>query len=145
VLLSAASLDMTACVSDPRFVEGVRLFNQREFFACHDELEEVWSETLGEDRRFCQGLIHAAVALHHFEEGNLGGARKMYASTRRYLQPYVPEHAGIDLQTFLERFEVCFADLCTGDGEYPHGVSLDLERVPRITLNTATASTEVPT
>lgn len=131
--------------SDPRFLEGVRLFNEREFFACHDELEEVWSETLGEDREFYQGLIHAAVALHHFEEGNLGGARKMCASTRRYLQPYAPAHAGVDLKTFLEQFEACFADLCTGNGEYPHGVCLDPARIPTILLHTSRADTEVPT
>jgi uncharacterized protein len=136
---------MTACVSDPRFVEGVRLFNEREFFACHDELEEVWSETLGADREFYQGLIHAAVALHHFEEGNLGGARKMSESTRRYLQPYAPAHGGIDLEAFLQRFDACFADLYTAEGAYPHGVMLDPERVPTITLNTASARTEVPT
>lgn len=130
---------------DPRFVEGVRLFNEREFFACHDELEEVWSETLGDDRQFYQGLIHAAVALHHFEEGNLGGARKMSASTRRYLQPYAPAHAGIDLATFLDQFEACFSDLRSADGAYPHGVSLDPDRIPTITLITASASTEVPT
>jgi uncharacterized protein len=134
-----------ACECDPRFVEGVRLFNQRDFFACHDQLEEVWGETLGEDREFFQGLIHAAVALHHFEEGNLGGARKMYASTRRYLQPYVPTHCGIDLDDFLQQFEACFAELCAKHDGYPHGVTLDLERIPTITLNTASASTEVPT
>lgn len=134
-----------ACECDPRFVEGVRLFNEREFFACHDELEEVWNETLGPDREFYQGLIHAAVALHHFEEGNLGGARKMYSSTRRYLQPYAPAHAGVDLETFLDQFHACFSDLCTGDGVYPHGVRLDPDRIPTITLNTESARTEVPT
>jgi len=130
---------------DPRFLEGIRLFNEREFFACHDELEEVWSETLGTDREFYQVLIHAAVALHHFEEGNLGGARKMGASTRRYLQPYAPAHAGVDLMTFLEQFEACFAELCKADGGYPHGVCLDPDRIPTLTLNTASARTEVPT
>lgn len=128
-----------------RFVEAIRLFNQREFFACHDELEDLWGETLGEDRRFYQGLIHAAVALHHFEEGNLGGARKMYGSSCRYLQPYAPEHAGIDLDLFLQQLQDCFADLLGTGGEYPHGVTLQPDLVPSITLPTDRASTEVPT
>ena len=134
-----------ACECDPRLVEGVRLFNQREFFACHDELEELWSDTLGVDRRFYQGLIHAAVALHHFEEGNLGGARRMSISTRRYLQPYSPQHHGIDVEAFLRQFAACVAELDTSDGGYPQGVSLDFDRIPTITLNTASARTEVPT
>lgn len=90
---------------------AVRLFNAGEYFECHDVLEEVWSETLTDERTFYQGLIHAAVALHHFEEANLGGARKMYLSARRYLDPFTPVHGGLDLAAFLDRLETCFADL----------------------------------
>ncbi|MGH7129676.1 MAG: DUF309 domain-containing protein, partial [Planctomycetaceae bacterium] len=86
---------------DPRYLEGVRLFNEREFFECHDVLEVLWSDTLGEDREFYQGLIHAAVALFHFETGNFGGARKMSLSAGRYLEPYRPRHLGLDLEGFL--------------------------------------------
>ena len=134
---------------DSRYLAGIRLFNAREFFACHDELEEVWGETLGADRQFYQGLIHAAVALHHFEEGNLGGARKMYGSARKYLEPYVPSHKGIDLDAFLVRLKECFADLLIATGEYPAGVTLDRDRIPTISLQpqlpSHAASMEVPT
>ena len=119
---------------DPRFLEGVRLFNEREFFASHDEWEEVWSETLGEDREFYQGLIHAAVALHHFEERNFTGARKMYESTRRYLLPYAPTHCGVDLETFLTALRDCFAPLLVSSHDYPTDAALDSSRIPRIKL-----------
>jgi uncharacterized protein len=130
---------------DPHFLAGIRLFNEREFFACHDELEEVWGATLGDEREFYQGLIHVAVALHHFEEGNLGGARKMYGSARRYLQPYAPQHAGIDLDLFLAELKDCFAELLGSTGEYPTGVTLDADRIPTISLGLSFVSTEVPT
>lgn len=134
----------------PRYLAGIRLFNEREFFACHDELEEVWGETLGAEREFYQGLIHAAVALHHFEEGNLGGARKMYGSARRYLEPYAPQHGGIDLGRFLTELNDCFADLLVNTGQYPTGVALDPDRIPTISLRVSSlrpnsVSTEVPT
>ena len=61
-----------------KYVEGIRLFNEEEFFECHDVLEELWAETLGEDKKFLQGLIQASVALFHFGNENLGGARKLY-------------------------------------------------------------------
>ena len=121
---------------DSRFLEGVRLFNEREFFACHDVLEELWGETLGRDRAFYQGLIHAAVALFHFEGGNLGGARKMYESARRYLQPYGPVHLGLNLTAFLDDLQACFADLLIATHEYPHGVTLDAGRIPTIQFMT---------
>ena len=84
-------------MDDPRFPQAIELFNAEEFFACHDVLEEIWSETLDEDRNFYQGLIHAAVALFHFTEGNLGGARKMCSSAMAYLSGYAGVHRQIDL------------------------------------------------
>jgi predicted metal-dependent hydrolase len=123
---------------DSRFLEGVRLFNEREYFACHDVLEELWGETFGRDRAFYQGLIHAAVALFHFEGGNLGGARKMYESARRYLQPYGSSHLGLNLTAFLDDLQACFADLLIATNTYPHGVILEAGRIPTIQFMTVT-------
>ena len=77
--------------------EAVWLFNEREYFACHDVLEELWGETLGEDRDFYQGLLHAAVSLFHLSEGNPAGARKMHASSLRYLADYGSWFQGANL------------------------------------------------
>lgn len=112
------------------YLEGIRLFNERQFFECHDVLEELWDETLGDEKQFYQGLIHAAVALFHFETGNLGGARKMYDSTRRYLLPYTPRYAGIDLDRFLDDFRHCFRELLESGPEYPFHVKLRDDRIP---------------
>ena len=117
-----------------QFLEGVSLFNAEEFFACHDVLEEIWSETLGPERDFYQGLIQAAVALFHFTEGNLGGARKMYASSRRYLAPYPVVYYGIDLATFLADYERCFAELMQASGDYPAGLTANPDLIPRLRL-----------
>lgn len=118
-----------------RYLEGIRLFNAREFFECHDVLEDLWTETLGEEREFYQGLIQAAVALFHFETGNLGGARKMYVSARRYLEPYRPRYAGVDLEKFLADFKHCFQPLLDAGNVYPHGLELDEDCIPSIVLS----------
>lgn len=115
-----------------RYVEGIRLFNAGEYFQCHDVLEELWTETLGAERGFYQGLIQAAVALFHFENGNLGGARKMYHSARKYLEPYRPAYRGIDLDKLLTDMKQCFQELLDAGNVYPAGVELNGERVPRI-------------
>ena len=60
-----------------KYLEGIRLFNEQEFFECHEVLEELWSETLGDEKKFYQGLIQAAVALFHFGNENLGGAQTL--------------------------------------------------------------------
>jgi len=114
---------------DPRLDEAARLFNAREFFACHDVLEEVWNESLGPERNLYQGLIHTAVALFHFSEGNLGGARKMYDSAVRYLTAFLPRSSPFDLPQLLADLKVAFAPLLSAR-EYPAGLTLQDELIP---------------
>ncbi|MCA9081511.1 MAG: DUF309 domain-containing protein [Planctomycetaceae bacterium] len=111
---------------------AIELFNQQEFFACHDVLEEVWSETLDESREFYQGLIHVAVALFHFTEGNLGGARKMYHSAMRYLEPFGDESQGVNLAQLRDDFTRCCAPLLEHDHGYPVGAVADPALIPCI-------------
>jgi predicted metal-dependent hydrolase len=119
-----------------RLREGIRLFNEGEFYACHDVLEEVWGDTLGPEKEFYQGLIHAAVALFHFEGGNLGGARRMYGSACAYLGRYGDAFLGVDLRRLRFDLEACFAELNAADDRdgYPSHIVLDDERIPRIRM-----------
>ena len=117
---------------DPRLAEAIQLFNDREFFACHDVLEDLWGGTLGEKRQCYQGWIHAAVALFHFGEGNLGGARKMYGSACRYLTPFRPVCESVDLERFLTDFQRCFKELASPHDRYPSDIKLDEALIPSI-------------
>jgi len=94
--------------------EAARLFNEREYFDCHDVLEELWGDTLGEDRDFYQGLLHAAVSLFHLSEGNPAGARKMYASSLRYLAAYGSSFGGLNLDRLRADLMACFEPLRGG-------------------------------
>jgi predicted metal-dependent hydrolase len=118
-----------------KYLEGIRLFNEQEFFECHEVLEELWSETLGEEKKFYQGLIQAAVALFHFGNENLGGARKLYESSRLNLERYGLFYQGLDLQKFHADMKTCFLELLEATQTYPAGVELLEERIPTIELN----------
>ena len=118
-----------------KYLEGIRLFNEREFFECHEVLEDLWQETLGPERKFYQGLIQAAVALFHFGNENLGGARKLYQSTEKNLAPYRPYFSGLDLEKFMGDMKFCFQHLLEASETYPSGVELDDERIPTIELS----------
>ena len=121
---------------DERYLEGIRLFNEHEFFECHDVLEDLWNDILGTEREFYQGLIHAAVCCFHFENENLGGARKMYVSCRAYLTPYGPRFMGVNIEQFLDELSICFHELRTAAaGQYPTGLKLNPQLVPTITVD----------
>ena len=93
---------------DPRYLAGVLLFNAQDYFEAHEVWEDLWAESHGEERRFYQGLIQAAVGLCHFGNGNLGGAVKLYRSSGDYLERCGSPLLGLDVAAFRERMERCF-------------------------------------
>lgn len=112
--------------------DGLRLFNEEDFFECHEVFEELWSESQGEQKRFLQGLIQAAVALFHFGNENFGGAKKLYISATQKLDPIGQQYMGIDLAGFLSDFRVCFQELLDNTEAYPTTVFIRDELVPKI-------------
>lgn len=59
---------------------AIRQFNNREWYECHETLEEMWGGSQGELRAFLQGTLRVAVALHHWRNGNLCGSLKLLDS-----------------------------------------------------------------
>jgi predicted metal-dependent hydrolase len=122
---------------DPRYLAGVVLFNQHEFFDAHEVWESLWlSADVGEDRRFIQGLIQAAVGLYHFGTGNSRGARKLYHTARAYMEAYPSPYLGLDHALFWSEMHRCFEELLNSD-ESMGGVELDGSRIPTIALEPA--------
>lgn len=119
-----------------QYREGIRLFNEEDFFECHEVLEELWAETLGEPKKFIQGLIQAAVGLFHFGNENFGGAKKLYVSASEKLKPFGDEYWGIDLRRFLDDYKTCFQELLDNTESYPTTVQLRDELVPKIYATT---------
>ncbi len=118
---------------DPRYLEGIRYFNDCEFFEAHEVWEDLWADVQGEPRKFYQGLIQAAVCLHHFGNGNIRGARKLFHSSRKYLEPYGPSYLGMDVERFLEQMAHCCAEVVASDEEFPN-LEIDPEKIPEIHL-----------
>ena len=72
--------------------------------------------------------------MHHFGNGNIRGARKLYQSSRSYLEPYRPAHMGLDLEHFFAQFENCFTEVLASTEEFP-SIEIDPERIPEIHLD----------
>jgi predicted metal-dependent hydrolase len=124
---------------DSLYQLGIRYFNDCEFFEAHETWEELWTEYRGPARRYYQGLIQAAVALHHFGNGNIRGAKKVYATSRNYLEEYRPAYQGLDLDSFLAQYERCFKPVLESTEEFPR-IDIDPELIPEIHLDPALAS-----
>ena len=109
---------------------AIELFDAGEYHAAHELLDELWESTQGRDADFYKGLIQAAICLHHWQNGNRDGARKLYSGHRRYLAAYLPAHRGIDVAGLLAAMQAALEPLLrAGPGDAP---PLDAERRPRI-------------
>lgn len=111
--------------SDPRFLEAVNLFNQAEWYACHDGFEELWHETLGPERPVLQGILQIAVAHLHLDRGNIRGATVLLGEGLGRLSRCGDEALGLDLKGLRQTTEKRLAAL-------QHGRSL--EGIPQPSL-----------
>ena len=83
--------------ADPRFQQGVELFNAGEWYAAHDLFEELWHETADPERRSLQGILQVAVAQLHLQRGNRRGATILFGEALgRLKRPGTPDF-GLDL------------------------------------------------
>lgn len=90
-----------SCNAPPpdELLQGIAEFNAGEWFACHETLEELWAGERRSVRNLYQGMLHVAVALHHWRGGNYGGACRLLESGARMLEQVSPACQGVDTAT----------------------------------------------
>jgi predicted metal-dependent hydrolase len=107
-------VDMTLLASE-KYQLGIWHFNAREFYDAHEVWEDVWRESHGMEKRFLQGLIQAAVALHHHSTGNVVGACSLVERARRNLAGCPAEFGGIRVAELLVALGEWRAALVSGE------------------------------
>jgi uncharacterized protein len=103
-----------------KYQMGIRHFNAREFYDAHEVWEDVWREAHGMEKRFLQGLIQAAVALHHQSTGNVVGACSLMARARRNLAACPEEFGGIRVGELLAALGEWRAAIVSGESAPGH-------------------------
>ncbi|MFX0560222.1 DUF309 domain-containing protein [Tepidibacillus infernus] len=85
------------------YYQFFKKFNEGEYYECHDLLEEIWM--IDKQNKFLQGLLQVAVAIYHFQTGNISGSRLLFHSAYKYLQPYRPKYWDLDLEPVIAYIE----------------------------------------
>jgi hypothetical protein len=81
----------------PKVLEGLKLFNKKQFFESHEELEDAWRAEKGAIRYLYQGVLQAAVTYLHITRGNYEGAVKLYGRCMKLLMDYPDVCRGIQV------------------------------------------------
>ena len=79
------------------FEDGIRLFNDTEFWHAHEAWEELWLEAEDDDMvQFYQGLIQLAAAYHHMKRGTFRGAVRLFDAALGRLAPFPADYHDLD-------------------------------------------------
>jgi predicted metal-dependent hydrolase len=101
-------------VSETSRRRGIELFNAREFFECHEVLEDLWRPSRGEERFFLQALIHYAVGFYHHQRGNAVGADLQLRKGLRKLAGYLPVYQGVDTARLYREGQAALETILSG-------------------------------
>lgn len=100
ITLDAEAGGLGAAVIAPAFAVYLGDFAADRFFEAHEALEGLWWAR--DSDPFLQGLILFAAAYVKLQRGSAAGALKHFTAVGRYLQPYAPQWAGIDVAALLQ-------------------------------------------
>ena len=117
---------------DPRFKKGLELFNEGEYFECHEVIEDLWLETDPKDphRDLYKGVIQAAAAIYQFDRGILSGAIGLFETSIKYLSRYEPKALGLRVTPLIKELKVCFKPLEAWDRKKK--IPLNTKLIPKL-------------
>jgi predicted metal-dependent hydrolase len=117
----------SGAMDEELYLRGIKLFNSAAYFEAHEVLEDVWRTSPGPEKKFYQGLIQVAVALHHHSKGNLVGARSLLVRAARNLSSYPEDFGGLRLRELLDSIAHWQRALAEG-GHLPHRPQFVVDR-----------------
>src|SRR5262249_35922294 len=84
------------------YLEGIRLFNEGDFFEAHDTWEEVWHRVQNRRReQFYRALIQSAVTLELLRRGRAVGVRQVFVSCMELFKGLPDVFMGLDIPAHL--------------------------------------------
>lgn len=113
-------------------LKAVRQFNARQFWDCHETLEDIWSDEQGDLRDFYHGLIQVAAGFLHVQRLNCAGATRLLHDGAERLQRYQPGCLGVNVAALLldvQRWRETLARLGTSGIATTAGMPLPLVRL----------------
>ena len=122
----------------PSFWVGIDQFNQRQFYACHDTLEELWMDALAPERIFYQGILQIAVALYHLGNRNWQGTVTLLGEGIQRLSSFQPNYGEINVAELVHNSNSLLRTLQEAGPESVDAIAQQIEQTE--TLHPGTLS-----
>lgn len=95
---------------DPRFLQGIDLFNEGEFLEASDLFEELFFELSGGEADFARLFLQFSVGIHHAQMGQRRPAVERIEEGLR-LARLIGDHRGFDLARLNEAMRSVVAEI----------------------------------
>ena len=104
-------------VATDTYKRGLDHLRAGRFFEAHEELELAWRAAAAGERDFYQGLVHVAVAWYQAGRGKTVATESQLRKALRRLEPYEPEHEGVDVADLRRQLLEAYATVVGGSLE----------------------------
>ena len=102
-------------MSNTLLVRGVTAFNAGHFFEAHEIWETVWNESVGEEKRFVQGLVQLAVGYLKLSSAQYRGAQKLFERGCQTLNTFPSTYAGLQVDVLCAVSTTLIRQLAKGE------------------------------
>lgn len=87
-----------------RLLAAINKFNRKDYFECHEILEDIWFDVRGSTRGLYQGLLHIAVGFYHLtKKNNFKGTVIQLTKAEEKLMKFPGVFHGINLAKLLKQ------------------------------------------
>ena len=87
---------------NPALAESLDLFNNGDYYACHDALEAIWMESPAPAKPFYQGILQISVGLYHLGNHNWQGAMTLLGEGVNRLRAFEPDYEGVNVTQLVD-------------------------------------------
>jgi uncharacterized protein len=94
--------------------QGILLFNSGKYYEAHEVWEDLWRLTSGPLKVCYQGLIQAAVGMHHLSNLNETGAASQLHKSIRNLEAGAAEAGDLDIAGLVQQLHGILLEMHTG-------------------------------
>ena len=93
----------------PGLLAGIELFNQRQFFDCHEILEDIWRADRDPVRLLYQGILQIGVGFYHLGNGNWRGAVALMTRGIAKVQRFGTRCMGVETAKLVDESRICLS------------------------------------
>ena len=91
--------------------QGIEQFNTRQYYQCHDNLEEAWKKDQTPGRDLYRSILQVGIALYQIERENYRGAIKMLLRVRQWMEPLPDVCRGVNVAKLRQNTQTIHNEL----------------------------------